>query len=221
VVFTGADHGIERGVEQDYQRALPVAEACRPDVLVAHAMNGGPLPLQHGAPARLVVPGWYGMAHVKWLTRVTVLDEMFTGFQNAVAYRIAHDPGEAGDPVTRILPRALLRPPGFPDFQSRTRVVDRGVHDIDGRAWSGHAEIVRVELSADGGSSWDDATLGPAGDRYAWRPWRWAWDAASPGRHVLCARATDAAGNTQPVHQRWNRQAMANNHVQRVPVVVR
>jgi sulfane dehydrogenase subunit SoxC len=221
IVFTGADHGIERGVEQDYQRSLPVAEACHPDVFVAHAMNGQPLPLQHGAPARLVVPGWYGMAQVKWLTRVTVLDEPFTGYQNAVTYRIKQEPDEDGEPVTRILPRALLRPPGFPDFQTRTRFVDRGAHEIAGRAWSGHAPIVRVEVSTDGGTTWADATLGPEADRYAWRPWAWTWEADTAGPHTLCARATDAAGNTQPVEQRWNRQAMANNHVQRVIVVVR
>jgi sulfane dehydrogenase subunit SoxC len=221
VVFTGADHGIERGVEQDYARALPVAEACHPDVLVAHAMNGQPLLPQHGAPARLIVPGWYGMAQVKWLTKVTVLDEPFAGYQNAVAYRITHDADEQGEPVTRILPRALLQPPGFPDFQTRARVVDRGVHDIVGRAWSGHGPVVRVEVSTDGGATWDDATLGPEPDRYAWRRWRWTWAVDDTGPQELCARATDAAGNTQPVEPRWNRQAMANNHVQRVTVVVR
>lgn len=221
VVFTGADHGIERGVEQDYQRALPVAETCAPDAFVAHTMNGRPLPLQHGAPARLVVPGWYGMAQVKWLTRITVLDRPFTGYQNAVAYRVTQSPDDPGEPVTRILPRALLRPPGFPDFQTRTRFVDRGTHEIGGRAWSGHAPVARVEVSADGGMAWDDATLGPEADRYAWRPWHWTWTATEPGPHTLCARATDAAGNTQPLTPRWNRQAMANNHVHRVTVVVR
>jgi len=221
VVFSGADHGIERGVEQDYERALPVAEACHPDVLVAHTMNGQPLPPQHGAPARLIVPGWYGMAQVKWLVKITVVDEPFTGYQNAVTYRITQDADEDGEPVTRMRPRALLRPPGFPDFQTRTRFVDRGVHDIVGRAWSGYASVVRVETSADGGATWTDATLGPETDRDAWRPWRWTWTADATGPHVLCARATDAAGNTQPVAPRWNRQAMANNHVQRVTVVVR
>ena len=83
VVFTGADHGVERGVEQDYQRSLPVAEALREDVLLAYEMNGAPLPPQHGFPVRLVVPGWYGMAHVKWLRRITVLAEPFDGFQHA------------------------------------------------------------------------------------------------------------------------------------------
>ena len=221
VVFTGADHGIERGVEQDYERALPIADACHPDVLVAHTMNGQPLLAQHGAPARLIVPGWYGMAQVKWLVKITVLDEPFTGYQNAVAYRIKHEAHEEGEPVTRIRPRALLRPPGFPDFQTRTRFVDRGVHDVIGRAWSGYAPIVRVEMSTDGGAAWNDAILGPETDRYAWRGWRWSWPADDTGPHELCARATDAAGNTQPVEQRWNCQAMANNHVQRVTVVVR
>ena len=88
VVFTGADHGVERGVEQDYQRALTIADALDPDVLVVHSMGGAPLPPQHGAPVRLVAPGWYGMAHVKWLVRITVLTEPFAGYQNAVTYRV-------------------------------------------------------------------------------------------------------------------------------------
>ena len=221
VVFTGADHGIERGVEQDYERALPLAEAGHPDVLVVHTMNGQPLPPQHGAPVRLVVPGWYGMAHVKWLVKITVLDAPFTGYQNTSTYRIKQDVDEAGEPVTRMRPRALLRPPGFPDFQTRARFVDRGVHEIVGRAWSGYGPVTRVEVSADAGATWTDAALGPDEDRYGWRRWSWTWTAATAGVHELCVRATDAAGHTQPVEQRWNRQAMANNHVQRVTVVVR
>ena len=150
VVFTGADHGVERGVEQDYQRALRIADALDPDVLVVHTMNGAPLPPQHGAPVRLIVPGWYGMAHVKWLVRITVLTEPFTGYQNAVTYRITRDVDDPGEPVTRILPRALLIPPGFPDFQTRTRIVERGMHELAGRAWSGFGPITRVEVSDDG-----------------------------------------------------------------------
>src|SRR4051812_9287874 len=126
VVFTGADHGVERGVEQDYARALPLAEAMRPDVLLAWSMNGADLPPQHGAPLRLVVPGWYGMAHVKWLTRIEVLERAFTGYQNATAYRLKVDAHEDGEPVTRIRPRALLAPPGWPDFMTRERFVRAG-----------------------------------------------------------------------------------------------
>jgi len=221
VVFTGADHGVERGVEQDYQRSLPVAEARHPDVLLAHTMNGQPLPPQHGAPLRLIVPGWYGMAHVKWLGRITVVDEPFTGYQNATTYRIKHEAHEAGEPVTRMQPRALLIPPGFPDFQSRIRVVDRGVHPLSGRAWSGLAPITRVEVSVDGGATWNDAAVDRQTERYAWCEWHWTWTAERAGHHELCARATDAAGHCQPVEQRWNVQAMANNHVQRVAVFVR
>jgi DMSO/TMAO reductase YedYZ molybdopterin-dependent catalytic subunit len=221
VAFSGADHGVERGIEQDYQRGLPLAEALGADVLLVHTMNGQPLPPQHGAPLRLIVPGWYGMAQVKWLTRISVLDRPFDGFQNITAYRIKQAPEEAGALVTRIQPRALVLPPGFPDFQSRTRILDLGSHELTGRAWSGWAPISRVEVSVDGGLSWDDAQLGPQPDRYAWRAWQCSWHIQTTGDYELSARATDAAGNVQPAEQAWNLQGMANNHSQRVPVVVR
>ncbi|MEU9052152.1 sulfite oxidase [Streptomyces sp. NPDC048384] len=221
VVFTGADHGVERGVEQDYQRALhlDVALGGDPEVLVAYAMNGAPLPPQHGRPLRLVVPGWYGMAHVKWLREVTVVDEPFTGFQQAVAYRLRRHPEDEGEPVTRIAPRALLVPPGFPDFMSRARVVRPGTVTLEGRAWSGRAAVTRVEVSADAGRTWQKAELEPEdGHRWAWRRWQHSW-AAIPGEYVLSARATDADGHIQPLEQPWNRGGFANNLVQRVPVL--
>ncbi|MFC5639995.1 sulfite oxidase [Kitasatospora cinereorecta] len=221
VAFLGADHGIERGVEQDYARALPLAEALRPDTLLADTMNGAPLPPQHGAPLRLIAPGWYGMAQVKWLRRITVLDRPFDGFQNAVAYRLKRGADETGEPVTRIRPRALMTPPGFPDFMSRTRVVDTGEQLLTGRAWSGGAPVARVEVSCDAGATWADAELGEPLDRYAWLPWRHHWTADRPGPHQLRVRATDAAGAVQPADQDWNRQGMANNAVQRVDVLVR
>jgi DMSO/TMAO reductase YedYZ molybdopterin-dependent catalytic subunit len=220
VVFTGADHGIERGVEQDYQRALPVAEALRDEVLLAYEMNGVPLPPQHGAPLRLVVPGWYGMAQVKWLRAITAVAEPFAGFQNAVAYRLRHDPDEPGEPVTRVQPRALIRPPGFPDFMSRTRVLRPGLCQLDGRAWSGRAPVTHVEITTDGGASWHQAELGDAsGGPWAWRSWRYAWR-AEPGRYLLGARATDGSGGVQPTEPPWNRGGFAVNPTQRVEVVV-
>ena len=221
VAFTGADHGVERGVEQDYQRGLPLAEALRDDVLLVHTMNGQPLPPQHGAPLRLLVPGWYGMAQVKWLTRISVLDAPFDGYQNVTAYRIKHGPGEDGEPVTRIQPRALVQPPGFPDFQSRTRILDLGSHELTGRAWSGWAPVSRVEVSVDGGVSWDDAELGHSRADTPGEPGSGPGTSGTAGHYALCARATDASGNVQPVLQPWNRQGMANNQSQRVPVVVR
>ncbi len=220
VVFTGADHGVERGVEQDYQRGLPVAVATGdyPEVLVAYAMNGDPLPPQHGYPLRLVVPGWYGMAHVKWLRDISLTETPFVGFQQA-AYRFRQHPDEVGEPVERIVPRALLIPPGFPDFLSRTRIVRPGPIALEGRAWSGLAPVTAVEVTHDGGRSWHPAELEQDGThRWAWRRWQASW-VATPGRHLLSARATDAEGNAQPLEQPWNRGGFANNLVQRVEVV--
>jgi DMSO/TMAO reductase YedYZ molybdopterin-dependent catalytic subunit len=195
VVFTGADHGVERGVEQDYARGLPVGEALRPDTLLAWAMNGDPLPPQHGAPLRLVVPGWYGMASVKWLTRIEVRTEPFTGYQNATAYRIKIDADDPGEPVTRIRPHALMSPPGWPDFMTRERFLSAGPVLLSGRAWSGRAPVTRVEVSTDGGASWVDAELAPADpdNPYSWRAWTCTWT-AEPGSTELLVRATDEAG---------------------------
>ncbi|HEX6498929.1 MAG TPA: sulfite oxidase [Micromonosporaceae bacterium] len=219
VVFTGADHGVERGIEQDYQRSLPIAEAMREEVLLVHHMNGQPLPPQHGYPLRLVVPGWYGMAQVKWLRQITVTDRPFTGFQQDVAYRYRQEPDEHGEPVTRMAPRALIQPPGFPDFMSRTRIVRPGAVDVSGRAWSGEAPVVRVEVSVDGGTTWADADVTVAdAPGWVWRRWSWPWQ-AEPGQYRLCARATDAAGRTQPTVQPWNRGGFANNLVHQVDVV--
>ena len=218
VVFTGADHGIERGLEQDYQRALPISEAMSENVMLAYEMNGAPLPPQHGAPLRLIVPGWYGMAHVKWLRRITVVPEPFDGFQmRAYRLRDAHD--EPGIPLTRIEPRALLVPPGFPDFMSRRRVLRSGTVTIEGRAWSGWAPITTVQVSLDGGDSWEVADLEQALDSHGWAHWTWTWQ-AEPGSYVLSARATDASGRTQPLGQRWSRGGFANNTIQTVPVAV-
>jgi DMSO/TMAO reductase YedYZ molybdopterin-dependent catalytic subunit len=220
VVLTGADHGIERGIEQDYARGLPLAEAMRPDVLLAYEMNGRPLPPQHGFPLRVVVPGWYGMTSVKWLTSITVTETPYDGFQNAVAYRFKQHLDDVGEPVSTIAVRALMVPPGFPDFGSRHRVVDAGPVALRGRAWSGRGAVTRVEVSADDGDTWSEAALDPALGDFAWAGWRATWEAAA-GDHVLCVRATDATGDAQPLTARWNAQGMANNAVQRVQVHVR
>jgi DMSO/TMAO reductase YedYZ molybdopterin-dependent catalytic subunit len=217
VVFTGADHGIERGVEQDYQRSLPVAECLRDDVLLAYEMNDQPLPPQHGYPVRLVVPGWYGMAQVKWLTAISVVAGRFDGFQMR-AYRLRQRPDEEGVPLTRIEPRALLVPPGFPDFMSRRRVLRPGRTVVEGRAWSGWAPVTAVEVSVDGGG-WAAAELEPAADRWSWVRWTWPWQATA-GLHRLSARAHDASGRSQPAEQPWNRGGFANNLAQHVTVAV-
>jgi DMSO/TMAO reductase YedYZ molybdopterin-dependent catalytic subunit len=220
VVFTGLDRGIQGDDEHDYARSLAVAEALQEDVLLAWAVNGVPLPPQHGFPLRLVVPGWYGMTHVKWLRSVEVVSEPFDGWQQAVAYHLRESDAEQGEPVTRILPRALLVPPGIPDFLTRTRFVEPGPCLVEGRAWSGWASVERVEVSADGGRTWADAEVGEQLSGYAWCGWRFRWD-AEPGEHELCCRATDASGRTQPLEPAWNHDGFCNNAIQRVRVVVR
>jgi sulfane dehydrogenase subunit SoxC len=222
IVFTGLDHGMEGGIEQDYARSLPIAEASRDEVILAYEMNGQPLLPQHGFPLRLVVPGWYGMTNVKWMERITAVAEPFAGFQQAEGYRMLRDPDDAGEPVTRMAPRALMVPPGFPDFMTRRRFVAFGACPLRGRAWSGDAPITRVQVSADQGGTWhdallDDADLGP----YAWRSWSWTWKPEAPGDYELWCRASDAAGGEQPVSADWNVKGYANNAVQRVPVTVR
>ena len=202
---------------QSYERALPIAEAR--DALLAYDMNGAPLPPQHGFPLRLVVPGWYGMQNVKWLTRITVLEEPFTGFQNSVAYRMYDADGEPGEPVTRMLPRSLMVPPGVPDFMTRTRHVEAGPTTLTGRAWSGHGSIDHVEVSTDGGGTFDAAVLDPAFGPNAWRGWSYSWD-ATPGEYVLSSRATDSSGHTQPLDPLWNLKGYANNAVERITVQV-
>jgi DMSO/TMAO reductase YedYZ molybdopterin-dependent catalytic subunit len=219
VVFTGADHGIERGVEQDYQRALALDEALGDDVLLAYEMNGAPLPRQHGFPLRLVVPGWYGMAHVKWVRDIAVVDRPFEGFQHQ-AYRLRQTVEEPGEAVTRIEPRALLVPPGIPDFMSRVRFVRPGAVTLEGRAWSGWAPVERVEVSTDDGRGWVDAELADdGGGPWAWRRFAVGWE-AGPGEYVLRARAHDASGRSQPDAPRWSRGGFANNADQGLRVVV-
>src|SRR5205823_9535301 len=117
---------------------------------------------QHGFPLRLIVPGWYGMTSVKWLRAITVLDTTFEGYQQARAYHFRLQQGEAGEPVTRILPRALMVPPGIPDFMTRTRFVEPGRQQIRGRAWSGRAPTTKAEPSDDPGRTWSEVRCGAA-----------------------------------------------------------
>jgi sulfane dehydrogenase subunit SoxC len=220
IVFTALDRGQEGGEEQQFERSLPVAEAMREDVLLAYEINGQPLPPQHGYPLRLLVPGWYGMANVKWLTRITASDEPFDGYQQRYAYRFRVADDEEGTPLDRIRPRALLIPPGIPEFPSRARTVPLGACTLEGRAWSGFAPVASVEVSVDGGVTWAEAELDRPIDRWAWRGWRYAWQPSAPGQYELRCRARDESGNVQPDEPDWNAGGYVNNAVQRVTVTV-
>ncbi len=222
LLFTGADRGLDQGVEHDYQRSLTVDEAMREEVLLAYAMNGQALPASHGFPLRLIVPDWYGMASVKWLRSITAIAEPFEGVQQTGLYRYRRSEQDPGEPVTYKKPRALMAPPGIPEFLSRGRHVPAGRVLVEGRAWSGRAAVSRVEFSADGGQSWEDARLEEPNGRHGWSRWSYEWDARDPGDHELCVRATDADGNVQPLEsaETWNQGGYGVNAVQRVAVRV-
>jgi DMSO/TMAO reductase YedYZ molybdopterin-dependent catalytic subunit len=193
-----------------------------PDVLLAWEMNGQPLLPQHGYPLRLVVPGWYGMASVKWLTEIDVVDQPFAGYQMRTSYRLKQEEDEDGEPLTRMRPRALMAPPGIPDFATRERTVHAGTVELVGRAWSGLAPVERVDVSTDGGERWQaaDLTHDLPDSPHAWIGWRLAWEASEPGEHVLLCRARDTAGNEQPAEAPWNLGGYVNNSLQRVAVRV-
>jgi len=220
VVFTGLDRGVEGDEEQLYARSVALEELLGGEAILAYEVNGVPLPPQHGFPLRLVVPGWYGMTSVKWLARLSAVDEPFDGYQMRHSYRLREEDDDEGMPLTRMRPRSLLVPPGIPEFLSRRRIVAAGRCELRGRAWSGIADISGVEVSTDDGESWSDAEVERDGlGRWAWRAWRLEWD-ARPGEFVLCSRARDAAGNVQPLEPSWNVGGYANNAVQRVAVTV-
>jgi len=218
IVFHGSDRGFDRGIEHAFARSLVPAEAMRDDVLLAYAMNGTPLLPQHGAPLRLVVPGWYGMASVKWLERIEVIDRAFDGVQQALSYHFRSVPGETGVPCTRMRVNSLMAPPGIPGFYDRRRTVEAGWVEIAGRAWSGGAPVTRVEFAVDG--VWQDASLDAPAGTHAWRRWSARWNAA-PGAHELRCRATDGTGAVQPPEPAWDLGGFGNNAAQRVEVDVR
>ena len=207
ILFRGADGGEPAGLGRTiaFERSLPAPVP--PDTLVAYAMNGQRLPPDHGAPFRLIVPGWYGVASVKWLTHVEAIDTPFRGFYQAARYVI----GET--PLSEIAPRALIVSPA-----DGARLA-AGPWIIRGYAWSGRTTVDRIEVSTDGGSSWTPATLGPAVGR-AWRTWELAWEPRVAGTAVLLARAIDGRGERQPLEQVRNELGYRNNAAQPVTVEI-
>jgi DMSO/TMAO reductase YedYZ molybdopterin-dependent catalytic subunit len=175
-------------------------------------MNGEPLPLQHGYPVRLVVPSWYGVASVKWLTTIELVDHPFNGYFQADKYWYETDEAPR-EPVTLQRVRAMITDPRDGEQLQPGPTTVRGV------AWSGAAPIARVEISINNGS-WQQARL--VGDRqpHHWQWWELLTHFAEPDQSSIRARATDLAGRTQPVTPQWNRHGYGNNAVQQVLVSV-
>ncbi|MCC1492903.1 molybdopterin-dependent oxidoreductase [Cognatishimia sp. F0-27] len=216
--FLGADAGFDKGVPHAFGRSLTPEEIDALDVLLVWGMNGAPLLPQHGAPLRIIVPGWYGMASVKWLTTIRALTERYDGFQQVQTYRFRKHENDPGEPVNAIRVKSLLVPPGVPDWITRERWLREGPVTLQGRAWSGNGvPITRVEVLLD--ETWQEAHLTPPVGRYAWTGWTIEW-AARPGRHMIACRATDANGATQPLEAPFDMAGFANNVVHRVTVHV-
>lgn len=216
VVFTGGDRGSKEGwPDVPFQRSLPL-DAARAEPhgpLLAWAMNGEPLRPDHGAPVRLVVPGWYAVASVKWLVEIRYADRPFEGCFQTDRYRYLV-PGEAPRPVRRMRVRSLVLDP------LDGAELAPGPVTVSGTAWSGHGEVAGVQVSVDGGRSWREAEVQPSSAPFTPGRWCISWQ-ATPGEHEIVARARDAAGNEQPLTQWWNELGYGNNQVHRVRVVVR
>ncbi|RKQ93040.1 molybdenum-dependent oxidoreductase-like protein [Solirubrobacter pauli] len=210
VRFQGADHGpYHQHEDLRFVRSLDLVHAADPsaEILIAYDMNGEPLDADHGAPFRLIVPHWYGVASVKWLERIDVITTDYAGeFQ--VGHYMYEWPDRPHEPVTAMRVRARITDPA-PGAE-----LPAGTCTIRGKAWSGTGPVTKVELSFTGAGDWHPARLDIRQEPYAWQDWSFEWTVSRPGRYSLRARATDAAGNVQSEVPPWNRLGYGNNAVE-------
>jgi sulfite oxidase len=220
VMFRGLDE--VPGKVPPFIRSIPVEKALDADTLIATHMNGSPLAKHHGFPARALVPGWIGAASCKWITEIKVLDQEFAGNFMSPAYRLPNELVKPGDtvkpeethPVTALSVKSVISGP------SEAARLKPGKIAIHGVAWAGEAEIARVEISIDGGTTWNPATLSHEQSRYAWRLWSYDWKSARSGDHTIMSRATDTQGRTQPLTPVWNPSGYLYNAVDQVTIHV-
>jgi DMSO/TMAO reductase YedYZ molybdopterin-dependent catalytic subunit len=196
-----------------FVRSLSLGQAHESGVILAYAMNGEALPLEHGFPLRLIVPGWYGVASVKWLTEIEVLDQPFQGYfqTERYIYEWERDGRLVKEPVTVQRVRALITSPK-PD-----ETIEQGDVAVRGLAWSGAAAIARVDVSI-GGGPWQEAHLLDDGTRHSWQRWELIVEHRHTGPTTIRARATDLAGATQPERPEWNRLGYGSNAIQEIGI---
>jgi rhodanese-related sulfurtransferase/glyoxylase-like metal-dependent hydrolase (beta-lactamase superfamily II) len=218
IVFRGADSGLVDGATAPvrFERALSVDDARDSGALIAYAMNGEPLPLQHGRPVRLIVPGWYSVASVKWLTEIEVIGHPFEAFFQTKRYHYewVRGGGVVREPVRLQRVRALIAQPTAGASLTAGEILVRGV------AWSGAAPIERVDVSI-GEGPWQAAQLVGEKRRHSWQWWELFTKSEVRGQTTVRARATDQAGNTQPEHPEWNRLGYGGNAIQTISIVVK
>ena len=220
VVMRGADQGPVDGIPDAvrFERGMSVDDVRESGALLAYAMNGEPLPPRHGYPLRVVVPGWYGVASVKWLTEIEVVAEPFAGYFQTVryVYEYERDGAPVREPVRQQRVRSLITEPA----DGAEVALDAGEVVVRGVAWSGAGPITAVDVSVDDGP-WQPAEIDGGASGVSWQGWELAVRLDGPGRATLRARATDRAGNTQPPRPEWNRFGYGGNATHEVHVVVR
>jgi DMSO/TMAO reductase YedYZ molybdopterin-dependent catalytic subunit len=196
VVFYGADSGTENirdtEAEQNFGRSLHYSDALRPEVMLAYEMNGEPLNLYHGAPVRLIVPGWYGVSNVKWLNQIHVQDRRFMGRFMARDY-VTFSRREIGG-VERWEERSVTK------IQLKSAIVrvtkSENNHKITGFVLNDGTPLRSVEIKIDDGA-WQAAEIDPASTQYSWKLFSYQWRNASPGEHTIVSRVTDVSGRVQ------------------------
>jgi DMSO/TMAO reductase YedYZ molybdopterin-dependent catalytic subunit len=224
VVLEGADKGEVKNEPKPtgplhFARSLPLVKArTANEVLLAYKMNGATLPAAHGFPLRAVVGGWFGMASIKWLTRIIVVDKPFGGYFQMVDYSTwqRRDGLPVLTPITAGEVKASIARPAANDV-----VPANAEYRIHGAAWAGESEVAKVEVSTDGGRVWSEAKLLGKTVPLCWRLWEFAWKTPAGGKPVLMARATDSRGRTQPLDRDPDRRNYVISHVLPVPVEVR
>ena len=221
VQFQGADRPALATVPL-FTRSIPLAKALHPDTLLAYEMNGRPLPLLHGAPLRVITPGWMAESCMKWLAEITVRADETPGYYMQQAYRIPETsihpssglPGTAMVPVERMLVKSLIAAPAEGD------TVRKGPVTIQGVAWAGEAPVAKVEVSCDDGYTWEQARVIGEEQPYAWRQWQYIWNARTTGPTAILCRAMDARGERQPETSPWNPGGFLWNGWDRLSVTV-
>jgi DMSO/TMAO reductase YedYZ molybdopterin-dependent catalytic subunit len=223
VILQGADQGEIKEPPRPsgtihYARSLPLSKA-NEDVLIALRMNGEKLTPAHGFPARAIVPGWYGMAAVKWLTEIFATSEPFQGYYQTIDYAYWKR-GSASPVLTPVREMQVKAQIARPEFAESVRAGQP--YRVHGAAWTTGAVITKVEVSTDGGGTWNDARLLGEPVPNAWRLWEYEWAVpATPGKTVLMARATDSAGRVQPEHHDDDRGSYLIHHRLPIEVIIR
>ncbi|MFB5191827.1 sulfite oxidase [Alicyclobacillus fastidiosus] len=218
IVFEGLDSGQRNDMDGRvfFERSLPLEKALHPDTLLALEMNGEPLSDKHGFPLRLVVPGFYAVASVKWLHRIRAVDQPFKGPFQSIDYVILNKPNDYkhAKPLSSVLINSSIASP------TEEEELAVGTHVIYGYAWAGEQSIWKVEVSMDNGKHWADANILDPDVPYSWRRWSFDWNADKPGPYTIMSKATNDRGEAQPLKAKWNAKGYQNNSIHAVNVHV-